>query len=411
MRKPKPGKSLAEKRPDLASTWSFNNPCTPYDVCPTTHKPEYIWLCVNCGGEFKRTCSGRNRSGLCISCSNASRRNKKLNPPLEKSLAYLYPEIAKTWSPKNDRSPFEVYSTSNLGYSWVCETHGEYPMVCSNRVKPTGCPTCWDESRSEVLKTPKYERSLEYLYPKIALEFSDTNDRDSSEVYAGTSIEYWWDCPLGHHYLKSVNKRTKRGYKCPYCTGKQVLKGFNDLLTTHPELCREWDYENNTSMPDEVSQGSHKRIWWKCKKGHSWDTTIKERAGDHRTGCPSCSEWGTSKMEQNLRLALLPFGASTKPNTKIGKWNVDIYFPDSKTIVEYDGSYAHSFDRRIDTDRRKSLELLEEGYKVIRIRAYNKNYPYKGLSIDNPMFSEILFCDSKNEISDELVEEVHLHIS
>ena len=319
-----------------------------------------------------------------------------------------YPDIAATWSPKNDCTPYDVWPTTNKPkFLWVCEKHGEYPMACFNRIKPTGCPECWEEMRSGVLRTPKYERSLDYLYPKIASEFSDINDRDASEVYAGSAIEYWWICSLGHHYLKSVNKRTKRGYKCPYCTGKQVLKGFNDLLTTHPQLCEEWDYEKNTLRPDEVNKGSHKKVWWKCKEGHSWKVMIKERAGSHKTGCSECGEWGTSKIEKKLREALIPYGAFPNSNYKIGKWKVDIYFPETRTVVEYDGAYSHSVSGRFDTDIRKSLELLNTGYRVIRVRAYNKNYPYKGLSIDNPMYLDLPFCDSKNEISDVLVEKIY----
>ena len=134
---------------------------------------------------------------------------------------------------------------------------------------------------------------------------------------------------------------------------------------------------------------------------------IKERAGSHKTGCSECGQWGTSKIEKKLREALIPYGAFPNSNYKIGKWKVDIYFPETRTVVEYDGAYSHSVSGRFDTDIRKSLELLNTGYRVIRVRAYNKNYPYKGLSIDNPMYLDLPFCDSKNEISDVLVEKIY----
>ena len=40
----------------------------------------------------------------------------------------------------------------------------------------------------------------------------------------------WWNCERGHEYDARPCDRTK-GQKCPYCAGKRVLVGFNDLLT------------------------------------------------------------------------------------------------------------------------------------------------------------------------------------
>ena len=64
-------------------------------------------------------------------------------------------------------------------------------------------------------------------------------------------------------------------------------------------------------------------------------------------------------------------------------------------VCEKHGEYPMACFNRIKPNR------------VIRVRAYNKNYPYKGLSIDNPMYLDLPFCDSKNEISDVLVEKIY----
>ncbi|MCR5390193.1 MAG: zinc-ribbon domain-containing protein [Lachnospiraceae bacterium] len=37
----------------------------------------------------------------------------------------------------------------------------------------------------------------------------------------------------------------------------------------------EWNYQKNEELkPDMVTWGSHKRIRWKCSKGHEWDAPL-----------------------------------------------------------------------------------------------------------------------------------------
>ena len=70
---------------------------------------------------------------------------------------------------------------------------------------------------------------------------------------------------------------------------KRVIPGVNDLCTTHPELMSEWDFDHNSIKPNEIHCGSHKKVWWKCKKcGNAWETEILLRANLNR-GCPYCA--------------------------------------------------------------------------------------------------------------------------
>ncbi|MFJ7851156.1 zinc-ribbon domain-containing protein [Peribacillus sp. NPDC097206] len=50
------------------------------------------------------------------------------------------------------------------------------------------------------------------------------------------------------------------------------------LSVTHPALAEEWHPEKNDNVtPNDVTYGSSKKIWWKCEKGHEWETTINSR--------------------------------------------------------------------------------------------------------------------------------------
>ena len=55
------------------------------------------------------------------------------------------------------------------------------------------------------------------------------------------------------------------------------------------ELLAQWDKEKNGGLsPRDVSHGSHKKIWWKCAFGHSWQAVVYTRTGQH-SGCPYCT--------------------------------------------------------------------------------------------------------------------------
>lgn len=89
-------------------------------------------------------------------------------------------------------------------------------------------------------------------------------------VTYGSHTPVWWRCENGHEWEAVVYTRT-HGSGCPFCAGKKAQAGFNDLATQYPELARQWDYTKNIPvLPADVTTGSHRLVWWKCEKGHSW---------------------------------------------------------------------------------------------------------------------------------------------
>ena len=58
---------------------------------------------------------------------------------------------------------------------------------------------------------------------------------------------------------------------------------------TDPLLLRQWHpLRNGDLSPRQVSPGSHRKVWWRCDRGHEWQAEVKSRAllG---TGCPVCA--------------------------------------------------------------------------------------------------------------------------
>ena len=132
--------------------------------------------------------------------------------------------------------------------------------------------------------------SLAIKNPELLAEWNTTKNDSLTpyDVTPGSGKKVWWKCSLGHEWQATIGSRVN-GNGCPYCSNQRVLIGFNDLATTNPELLDDWDYERNRVLPTEISLGSSKAVWWKCKNGHSYEMVIHNRTGRQKSGCPYCS--------------------------------------------------------------------------------------------------------------------------
>ena len=131
--------------------------------------------------------------------------------------------------------------------------------------------------------------------PDIAKEWNyERNGELRPDMYKtnSTQAKFWWKCKNGHEWQSTIAHRTSSNSNCPYCANRKLLKGFNDFQTTNKnqQLFVEWNYYRNELddiSPDSLMEGSQKKVWWKCSKGHEWKSTISERK--RGTGCPICA--------------------------------------------------------------------------------------------------------------------------
>ncbi len=214
----------------------------------------------------------------------ADRTGKKTNCPICSShqllagfndLATAFPEIAKEalgWDPST------IFPNHRTKMKWVCSKGHFYEATPGSRTTmKSGCPFCSTNNH----KVAKGQNDLATRFPLIAAEAADW---DPNEVIAGGKTKKNWICPQGHKYSMSISWRTLSNGKCPFCQGKKVLKGFNDLRTTHPKLASEavdWD-------ATQFSAGSGFKKKWRCSLGHIYSATITSRVG-LGSGCSVCS--------------------------------------------------------------------------------------------------------------------------
>ena len=204
-------------------------------------------------------------------------------------------------------------------------------------------------------------RTLQQVCPTVANEWNyQLNDDTPWDIAAKSEKKRWFTCNNGHNFYSKLANRVSLGRSCPYCSNQKVGYG-NDFETNYPELAKEWSSRNNKKPSEVIAKGRHS-YWWKCENGHEYKQLIKNKV-NHGQGCPKCiSSKQFSKIE--IKLAKL---LNAQQHIKIGKWKVDMVI--NNIVIEYDGSYWHKDKYNIDT--KKTNDLINKGYKVIRIRENN----------------------------------------
>ncbi len=203
------------------------------------------------------------------------------------SLLMLCPEIASQWHPvRNGKlTPDKVTSHSTKNVWWLGKCGHEWKEAIYARVNnESGCPIC---SNHRFLKG---FNDLSTMNPDLAKQWHPTKNGDlaPSDVMAGGTSYYWWQCDKGHEWRARMSDRL-HGRNCPVCAGKQLLVGYNDLGTKYPDLAVEWHSTKNGDLSVfDVAPGSHRSVWWLGKCGHEWESEVKTRALQG-CGCPYCS--------------------------------------------------------------------------------------------------------------------------
>ena len=199
------------------------------------------------------------------------------------------------WERNIDVTPSQLTLGSGKKVWWICNKGHEWIAIVNNRNKGRGCPICSSN------KLQQGSNDLQTINPTLAKEwnYEKNNGLTPMDVLPNSNKKVWWRCNKGHEWQAAIANRNK-GRCCPYCSGKIVLKGYNDLQTINPTLAKEWNYEkNNRLTPTDVSPNSHIKVWWKCIKGHEWQASIKNRYNG--TGCPYCVGRFVVRNENDLQ--------------------------------------------------------------------------------------------------------------
>lgn len=194
------------------------------------------------------------------------------------------------------------------------------------------------------------EYNLKLFLPNFKLKWDyNKNTIDPEKIVPTSKKKAWFICKNNHSFYGSIYERHK-GKDCGYCTNK-IIDHTNNLEIKFPDLMKEWDYKKNIKKPSEYFSGSSYKVWWVCEKNknHKWKTSIVNRTGKAKTGCPYCAgqkvnftnnlkfhnpelvnEWNYEKNKNLLPENILVTSAKKvwwkcKKNPKEHQWQQTVY--------------------------------------------------------------------------------------
>jgi len=200
----------------------------------------------------------------------------------------LSPLLVSQWHPTKNGNllPTNVTAGSGKKVFWLDENCGhDWEAIILNRSKGYGCPYCAGRAIWVGFN------DLATTHPVLAAQWHPTLNGDLTphNVSAGsTKMVYWID--EFNHVWKSTVANRKNGNGCPVCSNKQILTGFNDFVTTHPEIAAELHPTKNGSLdPSTIFAGSNRTLWWLCPvKSHTYDMKLTDRTTGKQQ-CPYCA--------------------------------------------------------------------------------------------------------------------------
>ncbi len=361
---------LTTLKPNIASEWDYekNGEKTPANY--TVRSGERVWWKCKRNHSWEAVIASRtgNKYVGCPYCSGL------LPIEGETDLLTTNPELISEWNYEKNTllTPNMVKAGSSDKVWWICDKGHEWQAVISSRtVNESGCPFC--SGRYAI----QGENDLMSVDSPLLKEWNyDRNGRLTlSDFKEHSARKIWWKCKKGHEWCSSISDRS-RGDGCPYCSGKRVLVGFNDLAHINPYIAKEWNYEKNgNKIPQKYTCKSGIKVWWKCEKGHEWKTSISNRSrGD---GCPKCNSGiRTSFPEQAIYFyvkKIYPDAVNRCTDVLPNGMEIDIFIPSINVGIEYDGSVWHESDKALEKEVKKYIECKRNDIFLIRVKEKGGN--------------------------------------
>ena len=361
---------LTTLKPNIASEWDYekNGEKTPANY--TVRSGERVWWKCKRNHSWEAVIASRtgNKYVGCPYCSGL------LPIEGETDLLTTNPELISEWNYEKNTllTPNMVKAGSSDKVWWICDKGHEWQAVISSRtVNESGCPFC--SGRYAI----QGENDLMSVDSPLLKEWNyDRNGRlTPSDFKEHSARKIWWKCKKGHEWCSSISDRS-RGDGCPYCSGKRVLVGFNDLAHINPYIAKEWNYEKNgNKIPQKYTCKSGIKVWWKCEKGHECKTSISNRSrGD---GCPKCNSGiRTSFPEQAIYFyvkKIYPDAVNRCTDVLPNGMEIDIFIPSINVGIEYDGSVWHESDKALEKEVKKYIECKRNDIFLIRVKEKGGN--------------------------------------
>ena len=229
------------------------------------------------------------------------------------------------------------------------------------------------------------KKSLTESHPIDSKQWHPTKNGDlkPSDVTYGMNKKVWWICELGHEWEDKISNKTKSKH-CPYCYGRRVWAGFNDINTTSKKLS---NWLLNKEDGYKHSKGTKVKLDWKCGCGQIIRNKSPFIVDKDGLGCPNCSD-GKSYPEkvvyQLLKQLNITFIWEKKFSWSQNK-RYDFYIPSLDIIIEVHGEqhYKEGFTHL--------------GGRTLEEEQLNDEFKYN-LALNNSISNYIIIDARKSEL-------------
>ena len=141
-------------------------------------------------------------------------------------------------------TPLALSHGSRRKVWWCCGAGHQWQAAVYTRTgAESGCPYCAGKR-----PWPGFN-DLASQEPALAAQWHPERNGPLTpdQVVCGSTRRVWWQCGSGHVWAASVKSRAA-GAGCPYCAGRRISPGENDLATLYPALARQWHPTKNGGL-------------------------------------------------------------------------------------------------------------------------------------------------------------------
>ena len=269
---------------------------------------------------------------------------------------------------KYDYSKFN-YVNNKTKSIIICPIHGEFEQNINNHLSlKQGCPECKKVKLKEI-NTKSYNDFVKELNNKFSNDFIILEDD-----FKGYSSKCKFTCNVhGNFYITPYNiLKSKYGCnKCARCLQETNALNIEDFIEKSKNIHNDF-YNYNKSI---YKNNRIKTIITCNKHGDFLQTPMNHLTG---SGCPKCSNSLISKEEINIYNFLNDIVKCESSNRNVLKsGELDIYIPELKMAIEYNGLYWHSYKFRKDKNYHLNKTLQTEKEEIKLIHIFEDEWIYK----------------------------------
>lgn len=203
---------------------------------------------------------------------------------------------------------------------------------------------------------------------------------------------YLMKCVKDGYEFEVLEDSLSKNYGCVVCSNRKVVKGINDVATTHPEIAALFE---NIEDAYTTSYSTAKKFRFKCPRCGGIKIDSTNNITTNGFSCPHCSDgvsYPNKFMAKLLSIINVDYEREVRfdwckypcfvDDTKLDYGSYDFVIPNMNLIIEMDGGLGHgkrvmsiiSHNRRRFTveetlyrDKMKDKCAKENGYDIIRI--------------------------------------------